>query len=655
LRLNYWSTHLLLLVLCFSVQGNSLAAKSGAEASQPTHETIVYASFFAPDSANTLARAETGQSWTALSGTWGTRRYQAYLSAPSGDGNCAAVLDAGVADANISVQLNDVNGGSTQGIVFRATDAHNFFFARGFNTNIQVFRIQAGALVQLGSYAGGINEGDVLAVELLGPGIVVKQNGILRLTLTDSFNQSATRHGLFTDSTAPGFKHFVVERGKTSATEWVRVLGPQPYQIFQRDAAGRSSIPVSGTFKGSPTSIQARWRGGDWQTIADHPSGGSFKGVLTNQSAGQGTLDVRFADNPHVFWRQRYVGIGDVYLIAGQSNAEGRITAPQFYTHPRLRAGVYDQQNRWREAYDPTDASFTNQYSVWPLLATRIMLATGVPVAFITTGQGATGLVAMGAPWSKPGAVYAACVASVRASGVNGLKAVLWYQGETDANSPVMTEAQYRDALKKLRGDLSSDLGWSSLSLVTAQLAYFHSAGSTETAASLNAVRLAQSNPQTTGIFTGPILYDLDISEASGGDGQHVNTPAHAQVEAARWWLALKRLFYGGTEGRGPRFLSLRQVDPTHIDVAWTLSAGPLRLSQKRSGAGWRVTDESGPLRVTAAMRRASNSIRLTLERAVSGRVLVSWANYNDAVGVALTDSSPDALPAEPFIDRAVP
>jgi hypothetical protein len=576
------------------------------------------------------------------------------MSAPSGDGNCAAVLEAGIADANISVQLNDVNGGNTQGIVFRATDASNFFFARGFNTNIQVFKKQAGALVQLGSYAGGISEGDVLAVELVGPGIVVKQNGIVRLTLTDSFNQSATRHGLFTDSTSPSFKHFAVERGSTSATEWVRVLSPQPYQIFQRDATGRSSIPISGTYKGSTSAIQARWSGGNWQTIEEHPSGGTFKGVLTNQSAGQGILDVRFADNPNVFWRQRYVGIGDVYLIAGQSNAEGRITAPQFYTHPRLRAGVYDQQNRWREAYDPTDASFTNQYSVWPLLATKIMGATSVPVAFITTGQGATGLVAMGAPWSKPNAVYAACVASVRGSGVNGLKAVLWYQGETDANSPVMIEAQYRDALKKLRGDLASDFGWANLQLVTAQLAYFHSTGSTETADSLNAVRLAQANPQTTNIFTGPILYDLDISEASRGDGQHINTPAHAQVEAARWWRVLKRLFYGGTEGRGPRILSLRQVNPTHIDVAWTLSVRPLRLSNT-SGAGWRVTDDSGPLRVTAAIRTISNTIRLTLDRAASGKVLVSWANYNEAVGVSLTDSSADALPAEPFINRAIP
>ncbi|MEA2172657.1 MAG: hypothetical protein QOD00_249 [Blastocatellia bacterium] len=630
-------------------QGGSIAATS--RAAQVSSEPLVYASFFAPDAAATLVRADTGQDWTPLVGTWGTRRYQAYMSAPSGDGNCAATLDARIADANISVQLNDVNGGGTEGIVFRATDAHNFLFARGFNTNIQVFKKQAGALVQLASYAGGIAEGDVLAVELIGPVITVKQNGIVRLTLTESFNRTATRHGLFTDSSSASFKHFVVETGVTSATEWVRVVSPQPFQVFQRNNVGRSNIPISGTFQGSPAAIQARWRGGVWQTIAEHPSGGSFKGSLTNLNAGQGLLEVRFADNPAVFWRQRYVGIGDVYLIAGQSNAEGRITAPQFYTHATLRAGVYDQQNRWREAYDPTDASFTNQYSVWPLLATKVMGATGVPVAFITTGEGATGLVAMGAPWTRPGASYTACVASVTSSGARGLKAVLWYQGETDANSPVMTEAQYRDALKQLRANLSVSLGQPDLPLITAQLAYFHSAGSTETAASLNAVRLAQAGPPDPRIITGPILYDLDISEASGGDGQHIRSPAHARIEAARWWRVLKPLFYGGTEGLGPKVLSVKQVDPAHIDVAWNLNVGPIKLN-RADGAGWRVTDDSGPLKIVRAMRRTSNTIRLALERAARGPVKVSWANYNDAVGVALTDSSADALPAEPFIDR---
>jgi hypothetical protein len=305
---------------------------------------------------------------------------------------------------------------------------------------------------------------------------------------------------------------------------------------------------------------------------------------------------VRFTNNHAAFWRQRYVGIGDVYLVAGQSNAEGRITAPQFYSHETLRAGVYDQQGRWREAYDPTDASFNEgQNSVWPLLATRIMGATGLPVAFITAGQGATGLVASGASWSKPNSSYAACVANVLGSGVNGLKAVLWYQGETDANYTAMTETQYRNALQTLRSDLSSDLNLSSLTLVTAQLAYFHSS---ETRESLDAVRLAQANAQDSHIFLGPVLYDLDVSVAGGGDGQHINTPAHAQIEATRWWRALNSLFYGGPrgQGRGPQLKSLSKVDPTHIDVAWTVSAGPL-LPANPSTTGWRVVDSEQDVR----------------------------------------------------------
>jgi hypothetical protein len=635
-----------------------LCTVSGAGASQAASEERVYASFFAPDSPNNLINAETGQRWTPLVGTWGVRRYQAYMSAPAGDGNCAAVLDAGLSDARISVQLNDASGGGgTEGLVFRATDANNFLFARGFNTSIQLFKKQAGALVQLGSFAGGIADGDVLSVELIGPGIVVRQNGVARINVTDGFNQRATRHGLFADNPAASFKHFAVEALTTQppADQWVRVLTPKPYQVFQRDAAGRAGIQISGAFQGRPNAIEARWNGSDWRKMEVNPANGSFAGRLANLPAGQGTLEVRFRDNPAVIWRQRYVGIGDVFLVAGQSNAEGRITSPQFYNHERLRAGVFDQFNRWREAYDPTDSSFTNQYSVWPLLATRLMKASGVPVAFITTGEGATGLVAMGAPWSRPGASYNACLTSVRNSEAGGLKAVLWYQGETDANSPAMTAAQYREALKKLRRDLSEDLGFGQLTLVTAQLAYFHSTGSTETADSLNAVREAQGDPQDAHIFTGPILYDLGISEASGGDGQHIRTPAHALIEAARWWQSLSALFYGGTHARGPRVFSARRVDSLHLDVAWTVGVPPLRLSHT-SGAGWRVSDLSGSLMVRAAMVQPNgNTVRLTLDRALGAGGRISWANYNDAVGIALADSAPEALPAEPFINRAIP
>jgi Tol biopolymer transport system component len=628
---------------------------------QQTSNELVYASFFATDSATSLVNADTGQSWTQLVGTWGTLKYRAYLSSPGGDGNCAAIVETGVSNANLSVQLNGVNNLYYVGITFRATDASNFFFVRALTDRIQLWKKQGGGYSFLQAYSGGVSEGDFLSIEMQGDSIVVKQNGVTRITRQDSFNQGATKHGIFADSANVSLKHFVVATGPTTS-DWIRITNPKPYQIYQRDASGHANINISGTYAGNPAAIEARWNNGAWQTLTSNPSGGSFTGTLSDLNAGQGILEVRFTDNPAAFWRQRYVGIGDIYLVAGQSNAEGRINTPQFYTHQTLRAGVYDQQNRWREAYDPTDGTFTNgQNSVWPLLATKIMASQNVPVAFITTAEGATGLTTVGyfgGIWQRTNYTYESCVTIVHNSGVNGLKAILWYQGETDANSPSTTVAQYRTGLQTLRSNLSTDFNLGSLPLVTAQLAYFHTNGiSTETRESLDAVRLAQANAQDANIFLGSVLYDLDISEASSSsnDGQHIHTPAHAQIEATRWWRSLSSIFYGGPQGqgRGPQLQSLTKVDPTHIDVAWTVSAGPLMPANPPT-IGWRVTDGVGLVSVASAVRQTDNTVRLTLSRALNGAVKVSWASYNDAVGVSLTDNTADALPAEPFINKSI-
>jgi hypothetical protein len=336
-----------------------------------------------------------------------------------------------------------------------------------------------------------------------------------------------------------------------------------------------------------------------------------------------------------------------VFLVAGQSNAEGRITAPQSYSHPRLRASVYDQTIGWRDGYDPTDSSLPNEYSVWPLLATKIMAATNVPVAFITSAEPQTGLIGDGGTWAKGGPTYEKCLRMLRDSGLSSVRAVLWYQGESDANIPSMTQTQYADALLLMRRNLSADLGWP-LKLMTAQIAYMHTDTSKETRASVDAVRLAQSTAadKDANVLMGPVLYDLNISTVAGGDGVHIQTPEHAQIEAARWWYMLNLYFFGGRPGRGPRCKSAT-ADGRSIDVSFINPTGSLQ-AQAGIEAGWRAIDAHGARRVVSAVIRDGSIVRLSLDQTVSGRTEVFWASYNDAVGLSLTDRTVDALPAEP-------
>jgi hypothetical protein len=603
--------------------------------------------------------ADTGQAFFALAGQWGTHRYRAYLTPATDDWNGVLVTETGIANGTVSVKLYGLSGVGTQGLIVRARDVNNLFICRVSSNKLQVLRRQAGLLAFIGEYEGAFADVDELSVELSGPSITVKQNSIVRLSLTDDFNQTATRHGLWADNSAAEFDDFTVEPSIVN-TGWIHVSSPQPYQVQQRDGNNKADLQIKGTYSGSPTAIEARYNHGDWQTLDAAPANGQFSGMMRAQAAGQGTLEVRFANDPSVKRRQRYIGIGDVFLIAGQSNAEGRITEPQFYYHPTLRAGVFDQAGSWREAYDPTDSSLPNQHSVWPLVATRLMASQNIPVAFITTAQGETGLLIVGGNggmWRRSNYTYETCVSTVQHSNVNGLKAILWYQGELDAVYPGLPiyRADFERLMRELRDNLSTDLGLGPLKMVVAQIAYFHSDVTTETRESLDTVRYIQSKlwDVDANFLPGPVLYDLDISQAAGGDGQHIKTSVHAQIEAARWWHMLKYNFYGGAEGRGPRFSFATQPDETHLDVVFNLNAGVL-LPLAPPTAGWHVSDANGLRAITGAARLDERTIRLTLDQPLSGNVEVSWASYNDAVGISLTDSTSDRMPAEPFTSSPV-
>lgn len=612
---------------------------------------IVQTTFSGPDRQTPLPAAETGQRWEVFSGTWGVLHHKAVNSRNSnitktGDGNDVVVIDAGVSDCNVRAKLSGVMTNST-GLTFRAADAQNLFFVRASTESIEVYRKSAGNYVRLTKASSGVTDGDTLEVELRGSSIMIRVNGIERASLTDKFNRSATKHGLYSYDPNVGFVEFTVDT-RSAAAEWIRIASPQAYQIFQRDDKGRSDIAISGLFGGQSTLIEARFNGNEW-TVIGKAREGKFSGILPNQSAGQGRLEVRFADKPDVTFAQSYVGVGEVFLVAGQSNAEGRISAPQQYAHPRLRASVFDESLGWRDGYDPTDSSLPNEYSVWPLLATKIMAATDVPVAFITAAAPQTGLIGDGGTWAKGGPTYAKCLSMVRDSGVNAVRAVLWYQGESDANVPSMTQVQYETALLLLRKNLATDLGWP-VKLMTAQIAHLHTDTSHETRASVDAVRLAQSSAPDNDpdILMGPMLYDLDIRVEAGGDGVHIQSPAHAEIEASRWWRMLRFYFFGGAEGRGPRFVSAKVFAGKEIDLAFKTTAGPLRVSSAVA-TGWRIIDANGTRRVLSGTLHNGVNIHLLLDQALLGRIEISWASYNDATGALLTDSAADAMPAEPF------
>lgn len=139
-----------------------------------------------------------GTSWTALKGTWGINNNEAYISASHPSFDQFAVVDANTVDGFVQATAGT---GVTNfiGLVFRVSDTSNFWEMVGqVGGAWQLYKMVAGVYSSVLTSGGNpVSSGDVVRVEMSGSAITGKVNGVTVLTYNDTFNQTATKHGMY--------------------------------------------------------------------------------------------------------------------------------------------------------------------------------------------------------------------------------------------------------------------------------------------------------------------------------------------------------------------------------------------------------------------------------------------------------------------------
>lgn len=229
------------------------------------------------------------------------------------------------------------------------------------------------------------------------------------------------------------------------------------------------------------------------------------------------------------------VGVGEVFIIAGQSNASGgseTLFAPQ---SALVRTADVDENGRierWREGADPQQPN--NGGSVWPIVGDRLVVRLGVPVGFVNVAVGGSSVE----EWVPGKPYFKRLVATARALGPNGFRGVLWHQGETDAGHGMSTE-RYQAALESVISTFRHELG--------AEVPWMVAAGGFSEGTNPEATNRAQRALWAKGVaLAGPDTDTLRTEFREPSNGVHLNE-AGTRSAARLWEDAIIDGFFKGT------------------------------------------------------------------------------------------------------------
>ena len=444
----------------------------------------------------------------------------------------------------------------------------------------------------------------------------------------------------------------------------LRIEYPQRHAIFQR-TRNTGEIIIEGVLDGPPSPLEARFNNGPWTLIRADSQPGKFTAALTGE-VGQGTLDVRLKQAPEVTASVPLVSIGDLFVVAGQSNAAG--WAAQAYEPLDglpFEMSLYKREASvaWEKLRHPASAS--GHGSPWPITMSYLCKDQRVPVGLITTAIGGAWLK----QWLKPsGMHYPGMIETVRAAtrGTMKVRAVLWFQGEADCN-PSQEYAQlsyngdhdqYLAALKQFVSEVHRDLKIDTVYVGSiGNLPHAIDAAAYSTRDNMCQIRRAlQDSWLDARVSPGPVVYDVALE--SDSLHVHFNSPEEMVPLAKRWAAAISAGTYKTGVGRGP---VLQRAEPGRDEKTVVLTFDQeLKISDFKGrpriqAQGWSYLQDgsaAGDAGIASATAE-KQTVLVRFKNAVNGTLRLSYGIDDDGAGKCILRGMTD-LPAEPFYGVAL-
>ena len=354
---------------------------------------------------------------------------------------------------------------------------------------------------------------------------------------------------------------------------------------------------------------EANISGGEWTLKLDVPTGGLYR---FEAAAANPEMPVWYSIEAPRIKVVKHFGVGDVYIMAGQSNMSGY--GRDFAIDPPvLGVHLYATSGKWDIATHPlndgTDTIYPLNYEgsteTCPGLSFGRTLKErlNVPIGLIAAALGGSPL----RRWdiAEDGDLYKAMLQRVEDIGT-GVKGIIWYQGCSDSDRA----GSYYDRFARFAAQCRRDLG--DIHIITVQLN--HWAGSKGDEAMDRAwaeVKDAQRR----------IAQDLDyvhIIPTTGlalSDGIHNNSESNVIIGNRLALVTLKEV-YGLPGISAPDILEVKQVE----DNCVVLKIDPsfCMMDMDCIAQGMHIEDAEG-LMEGVRLTHLEGGMRLELPRAITG------------------------------------
>lgn len=433
--------------------------------------------------------------------------------------------------------------------------------------------------------------------------------------------------------------------------------GPVDWQIIQQ-VNGKADIRLSG-----------RWAYGEkidkpevFARIVDENTGDSIIPWQPAEHTGEALWDITVKDiptgglyrietcleqnnNTALEWAIRgdmihHIGIGDVYVISGQSNSAGYGKDP-VYDPPEIGIHILKNNGKWALASHPMNESTGTMHeenreganpghSPYLSFAKYLKRELGYPIGLIQASLGGSPLSA----WNpeEDGVLYKNMIKIISSQG-NKVKGVLWYQGCSDTSEGSCDT--YLERFKSMVSHLRKDLENESLPILTVQLNRYVIPSDEIADRCWGMVREAQRQA----CRQIPDVYIIPSIDSALSDAIHNSSASNIVLGERLARTALGHIYGKRIMCDTPDLMSAEKVGDDVLLLTFNNVYG--RLYMYEVGADnlpFVVEDEKGIVNIKDYEQRGADAIAITSDRKLEGKCLLHGASGRNPRGIIPVD-----------------